>query len=76
MGWQTRNQSFWALEICFKSDGVEGRIITCTAAGTAKVVLSATEDLRPEVGEGVSDLSVVSGAPICNLSGMAGWALL
>lgn len=27
----------------------------CTAAGTAKVVPSATEDLRPKVGECVSD---------------------
>lgn len=48
----------------------------CTAAGTAKVVPSATEDLRPKVGECVSDRWVVSGSPICSLSGMTGEALL
>lgn len=49
----------------------EGWIITCVAAGVVKVVPSVTVDLQPQVGEGVSEPSVVSGLPMSSSASMA-----
>lgn len=53
------------------AEAKEWNIITWVAAGVVKMVPSVTADLWPQVGEGVSEQSVVSELPICSSARMA-----
>lgn len=68
-GYQTRERTSAVLNKMAESK--EGSIITWVAAGVAKVMPSVTADLWPQVGEGVSEQSVVSEFLSCSSTRMA-----